>query len=179
MDFLSHLFLPLVAVYVLRGDLFERHGPWAVGLGGFGVLPDVDKFLGVPGLFHSVLTVGAVGLALVAIEHRIREVSLSPVVAGLLLSHLALDFVDGGPVLLLFPLIETGFGLQYPAQAAFGTGPVGVWIDGPLVTLRAGTPRPGFNTYGFIQGAGVASALLFGLIYAVDRSRASHEIHEN
>jgi len=45
-DFLSHLFVPLTAAYVLRRDLFAS--AWAVALAGFGLLADVDKFLGTP-----------------------------------------------------------------------------------------------------------------------------------
>jgi len=171
MDLLSHLFLPLTAVYVLREDLFRRYGPWALLLAGFGVLPDADKFLGVPGVLHSVVTVGGGCLVVMAIEHRIRGLAVSPVVAGLVVSHLVLDLVDGGPVLLLYPLLDTGIGLQYPARVVFGTGALGVWIDGPLVALRTGTPRPGYNSYGFVQGAGVASALLFWVVYVGDRVR--------
>lgn len=179
MDFLSHLFLPLTAVYVLRVDLFRQYGPWALAMAGFGVLPDADKFLGVPGLFHSVVTLSGGCIVLLIAEHRFRSLYLSPVVTGLILSHLILDFVDGGPVLILFPLLDTGLGLQYPAQVVFGTGPIGVWIDGPVMTLRTAAPDPGFNSYGFIRGSGVASALLFAFIYVVDQVRVSNRTNKD
>lgn len=168
MDFLSHLFLPLTAAYVLRRELFDR--PWLLGLGGLGLLADFDKFLGVPGLLHSLATLGPLCVALLAAEYWLRgELELAPVVVALVASHLLLDFLDGGPVPLLFPLVETGVGLQYPVRTVFGEGLLGVRLDGPLVALRTAVPRPDNNTYGFLQGSGVASALLFGVVYANDR----------
>lgn len=174
MDFLSHLFLPLIAAYVLRRELFDS--PWFLGLAVFGLLADFDKFLGMPGLLHSLLTLGPLCAGIVGLEHTLRdELTVSPVVVGLIGSHLVLDFVDGGPVPLLFPLIETGIGLQYPANTIFGEGLLGVRFDRPLASLRTTAPRPGNRTYGFIKGAGVASMLLFGLIYLTDQwqNRAS------
>lgn len=170
MDFLSHLFLPLTAVYVARRELFDR--PWLLGVAGFGLLSDFDKFLGVPGLLHSLVTLVPICAVVLAAEYRLRgELEWAPVVVALIGSHLVLDFVDGGPVPLLFPLVETGIGLQYPAQTAFGEGLVGVAFEGSLVAVRATAPRPGFNTYGFIQGAGVAAMLLFAVVYLTDRRR--------
>lgn len=167
MDFLSHLFLPLTAVYVVRRDLFTSS--WMVGIAGFGLLSDFDKFLGMPGVLHSLVTLGPIALAILGLEYWVRgQLRVSPVIGALLVSHLLLDFIDGGPVPLLFPLIETGIGVQYPAQTVFA-GPLGVYLDGPLVALRTAAPRPDSNRYGFITGEGVASMLLFGIVYASDR----------
>jgi len=166
-DLLTHVFLPLTAVYVLRPDLFQS--PLALSLGGVGLLADADKFLGQPGSLHSLLTLGPLCALLVAGERRWRgdgRLALAPVLVALIGSHLVLDVVDGGPVPLLYPLVETGIGLQYPAQTVFGEGPLGVTVEGPLVTLRTATPRPGFNTYGLLRGSGVASTLLFLTVYA-------------
>lgn len=170
MDFLSHLFLPLTAVYVVRREWFDT--PWLLGVAGFGLLSDFDKFLGMPGLLHSLITLVPICLAILAVEHWIRgDLHYSPVIVALVGSHLVLDVLDGGPVPFAFPLIETGIGLQYPARTVFGSGWFGVSIDGPLVALRTSVPRPGNRTYGFIQGAGIASMLLFGLVFASDRWR--------
>ncbi|WP_254538270.1 metal-dependent hydrolase [Halomarina litorea] len=169
MDALTHLFLPMTAVYVLRTDLFAD-APWLLGLAGFGLLPDFDKFLGVPGLLHSLVTLVPVGLAVLGVEYALRrDLVVGPVVVALVFSHLVLDVVDGGPVPLLFPFVEGGLGLEYPVRTVFGEGPLGVSFEGPLVTLREATPRPGFNTYGFLGGAGVSSALLFLTVYLGDR----------
>ena len=173
MDFLSHLSVPLTAAYVLRRDLFAA--PWA--LAGFGLLADVDKFLGTPDLLRPLVTLVPICLALLLAEWIVRgDLDVAPVVA-LILSHLVLDFVGGGPVPLLFSFVETGIRLQYPARMVFGAGPVGLTLQGPLVTLRTSVPRGGFNTYGFIQGVGVASALLFATVYVGDRVRARQDDH--
>lgn len=164
-DIFTHLFLPLTAVYVLRRRLFPT--PHYLLLGGFGIFSDLDKYLGIPGLLHSLVTLVPISALILGVEwwRRDGELTYAPVVVALILSHLVLDFVDGGPVPLLFPLIQDGIGLTYPMQVAFGSGWLGIHFEGPLVALRTSVPRPGFNTYGFIQGAGVASLLLFGTVY--------------
>lgn len=163
-DLLTHVFLPLTAVYVLWPNRFPS--PAYLLLGGFGLLADFDKMLGQPGLLHSVVTlVPLAGAILVAEWWYRRELVLSPIIVALVFSHLLLDFLAGGPVPLLFPLVETGVGLQYPARTVFGPAFPWIGIEGPLVTLRTTVPRSGFNTYGFITGFGVSSLLLFGIIY--------------
>lgn len=62
------------------------------------------------------------------------------------------------------PLVDAGVGLQYPVRAVFGVGPFGIAFRGPLVQIRPTVPRPGYNTYGFIDGFGVTSVLLFVVI---------------
>lgn len=167
-DFLTHLFLPLTAAYVLRRDLFES--PLALGLAGFAVLPDADKFLLRSGLLHSLVPLVPVCVALLAVEHYWREtLEYAPVAAALLLSHLVLDFVAGGPVPFLYPLVETGVGLRYPVQIVFGQGVAGVALEGPITALRVKPPDQSNHTYGFVRGYGVANLLLFVTIYAGDR----------
>lgn len=164
MDFLTHLTLPLTVAYVIERDLFDS--PRYLLLGAFGLLPDFDKFLGAPGLLHSAVALVPISLVILGAERRLRgRLLVAPVVVALVWSHLLLDVVDGGPVPLLFPLIETGLGLQYPVQVAFGEGLLGVRLEGSLVALRTTAPEPGHNTYGFLQGAGVASALAFLSVY--------------
>lgn len=170
MDFLTHLTLPVTVAYVCRRELFSS--PVYLLVGVFALLPDFDKFLGVPGLLHSAVTLVPISLAIVAFErwHRGR-LTWSPIVVALIWSHLLLDLVDGGPVPLLFPLVEAGIGLQYPVQVVFGEGVLGVTFDGPPVSVRTVVPRPGHNAYGFVQGAGVSCALAFLAIYLGLRDR--------
>jgi hypothetical protein len=171
-DFLTHLCLPFTAAFVLRRDLLDDVR--ALPLAGFGLLSDFDKFLGLPGLLHSLVTLVPLALVVLGAERALAgELRWSPVVVALIGSHLVLDFVDGGPVPLLFPLVKTGVGLQYPIQTVFGAGPVGLAFEGSPVALRTTAPRPGHNTYGFIKGAGVASALLFLTVYAGTRGEAA------
>lgn len=163
-DFLTHIFLPLTAAVVLWPERFRS--PLFLGMAGFGLLADLDKFLGQPGLLHSLVTLVPMALVVVIIERIWNDyLQLSPLIVFFIFSHLVLDFLDGGPVPLLFPLWAEGIGLQYPARTVFGSGPFGVSIDGPLVALRLSTPRSGFNSYGFISGFGVTSLLLFVLVY--------------
>lgn len=163
-DFLTHLFLPLTAAYVLRRDVFDS--PAHLSLGAVGLLSDFDKFLGVPGLLHSLVTLVPIAAVLVLLEWGYRgELTYAPVAVALLLSHPLLDVLDGGPAPLLFPFLTSGIGFEYPARTAFGEGVLGLVLEGPLVRLRMASPRPGYNTYGFIDGLGVANALLFLTVY--------------
>jgi len=177
MDLLTHLFLPLTAAYIVRPELLNS--PWTLGLAGLGLLSDFDKFLWTPGLLHSLVTIVPICGAILLLEYWWRDrLRWSPVIVALIGSHLVLDIVDGGPVPLLFPLVKTGTGLEYPVRTVFGQGVIGIQFEGPLVALRTTAPRPGYNTYGFVQGAGVASMLLFGLIYITDRWKVRSETWE-
>jgi membrane-bound metal-dependent hydrolase YbcI (DUF457 family) len=174
MDPLTHLFLPVTIAYVLDRERFPT--PIWLVLGVLGVLPDVDKFLGVPGLFHSLVTLVPVSVAVLLFERCARgRIATSPIIVALLCSHVVIDFIDGGPVQLLYPFVRTGIGLRYPAQVLFGTGPLGVTIQGPLVTVQTAAARSEFNTYGFLNAFGVTSALTFLFIYVGLRRRRRTE----
>jgi hypothetical protein len=111
-----------------------------------------------------------IAILLLAGERMIRgEMTYATIAVGLAFSHLLLDFVDGGPVPLFFPFVAEGVGLQYPVRTVFGQGLLGLAFEGPLVRLRVLAPRPGYNTYGFIKGAGVASAIAFLTVYVGTR----------
>jgi len=152
-DVLTHLFLPLTVAYVLSPVLFDH--PATLGLAGFGVFSDFDKFLGQPGLLHSLVTVVPVCLVALGVERWYRgELRYAPVIAAFFGSHLLLDIIDGGPVPLLYLFVERGFGLQYPARTVFGAGPLGLWIEGRLVTTRTASPRPGSTRTAFSPATG-------------------------
>lgn len=175
MDALTHVFLPLTAAYVLWPEAFAAPSRFAIA--GFGLVPDADKLVGLPGLFHSLVTLVPLVAGLVLVERRLTDrVKTSLLAAAFLGSHLFLDVLDGGPVPLLYPFIERGAGLRFPAKAAFGEGLFGVAIRGPLVTSRATVPEPGFHSYGFLTGFGVASMLLFAVVYLGCRRRAGEAI---
>ncbi|WP_336000337.1 metal-dependent hydrolase [Halorientalis halophila] len=170
MDFLTHLTLPLTVAYVIRRDLFPS--PPYLLLGGFGLLSDFDKFLGMPGLLHSAVSLAGISLVVGGAERQFRgEMEYSLLIVCLIWSHLLLDLVDGGPVPLLYPFVESGIGLQYPVRTVFGEGLLGLRFEGSPVSLRTATPRPGHNTYGFVKGGGVASALAFLAVYLGLRNR--------
>jgi len=176
MDFLAHIFLPLIVVYALRRDVFSSQ--WTYLLAGFGLLSDFDKYLGVPGLLHSVLTLVPLCVAILAVERWWRgRLELAPVIVFFILSHVALDLIDGGPATLFTPLVDTGFGLEFPMRVTFGEGILGITVSGPPVAIRTAVPRGGFNQYGFINSTGVASMLAFLLIYAGDALRPADRAH--
>jgi membrane-bound metal-dependent hydrolase YbcI (DUF457 family) len=163
MDLLTHVFLPLTVAYVLYPGLFTH--PLVYTLAGFGLTSDFDKFLGQPGLFHSLVAVGPLCLVVLAVGNAVANESHARLVAGFVGSHLLLDVVDGGPVPLLYPFVERGIGLQFPARTVFGRDPLGISVEGQVVATRVTAPRPGFNEYTFIDAAGVAWLLAFLVIY--------------
>lgn len=163
MDVLTHIFLPLTVAYVLVPRLFEH--PATLFLAGFGLLADFDKFLGQPGLLHSLVTLVPLCLAVLGVGELVGRREHASLVVGFVGSHFLLDIIDGGPVPLLFPFIKSGVGLQFPARTAFGRGPVGLDIEGPVVAARVAQPRPGFNEYTFIDAPGVAWLVAFLAIY--------------
>lgn len=177
MDALTHVFLPLTVACVVVATRFPT--PRYLALGAFGLAPDLDKLLGVPGLLHSALTIVPLCVALIALDRWRADVfPYGTIAAALVLSHLLLDFVDGSGAYLLYPLVETGVGLGYPATVTFGEGLLGVTFDGWPVVLETRSAPVGFrespfvasNTFGFVGPTGVASVLAFGAVW-VGRGR--------
>lgn len=178
MDPLTHVFLPLLVAYAARPDLFGDRRALAVA--GVGLLPDADKFVGAQGLLHSLVPLVPLIAATAAAERRLAgRYRYTALAAAFLASHLLLDLLDGGPTPLLYPFVTSGVGLVFPATVTFGQGPLGVVVDGPLVALRPATPRTGYQSFGFVNGFGAASALAFLAAYAVGERRrrgaASHD----
>ncbi|MEF8813593.1 MAG: metal-dependent hydrolase [Halovenus sp.] len=187
MDPLTHIFLPLTVAYVLRRDLFSRPRYLAVGL--FGLVPDLDKLVGIPGLFHSLVTLVPLCLALVAFDRWYRRgTGYGLLASGFVLSHLVLDIIEGVTVPLLFPLVTTGIGLAYPGTVIFGPEASPLWVafDGLPITVEFGELRTGHaadaavgqNTFGFLDGFGVASTLTFLLISVGRRYQEQDESGE-
>ncbi|MFP3909398.1 MAG: metal-dependent hydrolase [Archaeoglobaceae archaeon] len=160
MDLLTHIFLPLTAAYVLKREAFPSHYYLLLGL--FAVVPDFDKFTGEPYL-HSLIGVGAIAVVLLVGERIIRGTNLYSGIAGLFLfSHLLLDILEGNTVPLLYPFVTTGVGLTFPLKVIFHS-PTFSFADAPA-KLVCDVPHMG-NTYLLFSGYGVASALLFTMIY--------------
>jgi len=116
-DLLTHLFLPLTVAIVLQPELFDH--PAALGLAGFGLLSDFDKFLGQPGLLHSLVTIVPIcGLIRLCDWTYCGKWTYAPVVTAIIGSRLVLDLIDGGPVPVLYPFIDRGLGLHRSSSAA-------------------------------------------------------------
>lgn len=172
MDVLTHLFLPLTVAYVLRPDLFPSAA--YLGLGVVGVLPDGDKLVGLQGALHAVIPLAFLGGVLIFVERRFRgEMSYALLVTLLMASHLVIDFLDGGPVLLLYPFVDAGVGLQVPAEIVLNNGSLLPEIRNPLFELSVGTPDRGRSQYPLVSGYGLLSTLVFAVIYVGSR-RAGH-----
>jgi len=177
MDLLTHLFLPITVAYVLRPDLFPS--PQYFGLAAFAVLPDVDKLLGVQGALHAPITLAALGVVLLALERWLRrDTTFAALAVALLFSHLLLDFIDGGPVLVLYPLIDTGIGLHFPMELVLGDSLTSIRIQHPLPTLKRFQPTRGAATYKPVNGYGLLSALTFFVIYVGGSFRDSASVFD-
>jgi membrane-bound metal-dependent hydrolase YbcI (DUF457 family) len=171
MDLLTHLFLPVTIAYVLRPDWFAS--PWPFLLAGFAVLPDGDKLVAMQGSLHSLVAIVAVAAVLfvaVRLGRRVDGIDVRTarryalLATCLFASHVLLDFLEGGPVLLFWPVSEAGVGLRYPAQLLVGgTGgsPTDVGVANPLPEVRTTVPNRDRRSYTLVQGYGVLSTLVF------------------
>ncbi len=162
MDVLTHIFLPLAALYVIKRELFNPRLHFLLAL--FALAPDLDKLVGMPGLLHSLVTLAPLIFAILLFELYARgSVVYSKVVAFFISSHLALDVLDAGVVPFFYPFIKVGIGLKFPIKVVFHNYSFSL-LDAPVQVLYA-EPKIGFFTYDLISGFGVASLILFTLIY--------------
>ena len=164
MDVLTHLFLPIAVAFAIQPDLFPSPRYFALAV--FAILPDFDKLLGIPGLLHSVFVVGVIGLVAFILERRFAGTrSYAAVTTIFLASHLLLDFLDGGPVTFLYPLVETGVGLEYPSQIVFGDAVQNVTVRNPLPRVQVDATNSNRTAYSLVNGYGILSALVFVTVY--------------
>ncbi len=170
-DLLSHVFLPLILIYAVRRKL----KPYHIALIPFTVLPDLDKFLGMVGLLHSLVTTIPLCLLLVLLEwtagkltNKNTSYEYSLIASFYILSHFFLDILDGGPVTLLYPFVKAGIGLSFPATLELGSNPFEFSINNIFPQLVYMVPKPS-KSYEILSGFGVASVILFLLIVSFDR----------
>lgn len=165
MDILTHIFLPLVVLIVFKKQFLEKPIYILLLIGFFGIFPDLDKFLGIPGFFHSFITLTFIALIIFAIEYSVKRTYVySLIIALFLYSHLFLDILDSSPITPLYPLFQFTMYLQFPLVIDFNQ--FSVSITGPPVKLILGQMNFAFETYnGVITGYGLLSLLLFTLIY--------------
>lgn len=174
MDALTHVFLPLLMVYVLRPGLFS--GPHYLAMGLFGLLADLDKLIGIPGLLHSLVTLVPICIGMLLLERAFRgEYHYSAIASVFTLFHLPLDVIEGVTVPLFYPVISTGVGLAYPMVLLVGpeAGPLWFTFDGLPISLEFGELRTGHavsddvdsNQFGFLNGYGVVTMLTFIVVF--------------
>jgi hypothetical protein len=173
MDALTHVFFPLLVAYALRSDIFSLQHYLPLGL--FGLLADLDKLIGFPGLLHSLVTLVPICVSMLLLERFLRgEYHYSAIATAITLSHPLLDIIEGVTVPLLYPIVTTGIGISYPMELLVGPGAGPFWFafDGPPAALDVGGLRTGHaasevtsNEFGFINGYGVATTLTFVLVF--------------
>lgn len=153
MDLLTHVFLPLIFLYSI--DLKDNR---VLMLSSLALFPDLDVFLGIHrGLFHSLFII----IPLIALVYFLAK-SYYKLSAYFLTSHLFLDFLTGG-VPFLYPLIETGVGVEFPLVVKFSSAPV---IVEYLPRIVFSTPSSVVDkTFELFSSFGIASMLIFLAIY--------------
>jgi hypothetical protein len=159
MDILTHIFLPLIALYSI-GEFRKSYFLLSM----FAIFPDFDVFLGVHrGLFHSLIFLVPLAVFLMLLEYGlIAKIKYSLVAIFFLFSHLFLDFLAGG-VPFFYPVIDTGVGVEIPFIIEFGSSiaiteilPKLVYITPELVHGKS------FNAF---SGFGIAAMILFAFMY--------------
>ncbi|MGB7531456.1 MAG: metal-dependent hydrolase [Halobacteriota archaeon] len=159
MDILTHIFLPLIALYSV-GEFKKKYLLLSV----FAILPDFDVFLGVHrGLFHSLIFLLPLAVLLMLLEYGLlSKIKYSLVAIFFLSSHLFLDALAGG-VPFFYPVIDTGVGIEFPFVIEFGSSiiiteflPKLVYITPELVHGKS------FNAF---SSFGIAAMILFGFMY--------------
>lgn len=172
MDILTHLFIPITVAYVLRPDLFPS--PRYLLLAVFAVLPDVDKLVGLQGVLHSAITLGLIGAILLSVEQLHRDkMTYATLIIALMFSHLLLDFLDGGPVTILYPLVDVGIGLHYPTEFVIGDSIGTTGITEPIPKVHVNSPNRSRTSYRLVSGYGILSGLTFLVVYFSERRAPS------
>lgn len=162
MDTLTHIFLPLTILYLLKRELSPAYLPLAF----FAILPDFDKIIGIPGLFHSLLTLLPLIFFVLLIEKYLwNGFRISLLISFFLFSHLLLDLLDGGPVAFLYPISKLGIGFEFPmklvvkSELSIADAPVRIVYSEPRMS----------DSYEILSGFGIVSAILFAIVYLKGR----------
>jgi len=164
MDLLTHIFLPLIAIYSLKKEEFSRIY-LATAL--FAILPDFDVFSGIHrGILHSLVFLIPLSLLILLSERMLKsEVRYAYTAVFFLFSHIFLDFFAGG-VPFLYPVVKIGVGVEFPLKIGFGSSLV---IEGFMPRLVFMTPTPVHGKlFEVFSGFGVATAIIFALVYLID-----------
>jgi hypothetical protein len=163
MDLLTHIFLPLIALYSV-GEFRKNYLLLSV----FAILPDFDVLLGVHrGLFHSLIFLLPLAVFLMLLEYGlIAKIKYSLVAIFFLFSHLFLDFLAGG-VPFFYPVIDTGVGIEFPFVIHFGSS---ITITEFLPKLVYITPELVHGkSFDAFSGFGIAAMILFAFMYYWNR----------
>ncbi len=154
MDLLSHLFLPLIFLVAIE-KLKARYIPFSF----FSIFPDFDKLI-LTGIFHSILFTAPILSIFFYTEKKLfKSYEFASISAFFYLSHLAFDFLDGGPLALLYPISNFGIGISFSAKIFVSN----ITIADIVPEIVYEELRPS-ESYELFSGFGIASMLLFFLI---------------
>lgn len=159
MDILTHIFLPLTLIYILKRDLKAKHFPLAL----FAIIPDLDVFTGVHrGISHSLLFLAPLACIILATEYVVkRQLKHSILAVGFLFSHIVLDILTGG-VPLLYPLINLGVGITVPFIVRFGES---ISIVDAMPKIVYSVPQPVQGEMDAFSSFGVAMTAAFLIVW--------------
>jgi membrane-bound metal-dependent hydrolase YbcI (DUF457 family) len=159
MDVLTHVFLPLTVVYVLKKDFKPWHFPLAL----FALLPDFDVLTGIHrGLFHSLLFLLPLAGLMLGVEYYFKRcLKFSVLAVAFMFSHILLDFLIGG-VPLLYPLVNRGVGVEFPFIIGFGES-ISIVDVTPKIVYN--TPQVVYGEMDAFSGYGIAFTALFLIVY--------------
>ncbi len=169
MDILTHIFMPLTIVYVLKRELFNRYYTYTLAF--FALLPDFDKFIGFPGVLHSFITPMIFIFFIFIIEKSSRGSWIyTSILAFFIFSHLILDILDASPIFPFYPLSSTGLIVEFPLKVSFNN--LSFSFIGPPIQIIYTELKTGFNTYeGILNGFGIASMLLFLSLFMIIKNK--------
>lgn len=168
MDILAHIFIPLTIAYFLKKELNPYY---TFTLAFLGLLPDLDKVIGLPGILHSIITLTIIILPILIIEKITkRSWTYTSIIAFFILSYLLLDLLDASPIFPLYPFTNIGLIIEFPLKISF-TNP-SFSFTGPPIQVTYTRLETGFNTYGgIISGFGITSMLLFITLLTTTKNR--------
>lgn len=165
MDLLTHIFIPLSIAKIMERKL-DLLSLFIISI--FTLLPDFDVFLGLHrGLFHSLLFIFPLSLALIALGKLFKFEKLSKFLVLALFLHLFFDFLTGG-VPFLYPLFNVGIGVEFPLVIKFSSFPYIIVEYLPKIVFNSPSPVYG-KTSNLISPFGIVSLFLFILVYFRER----------
>jgi membrane-bound metal-dependent hydrolase YbcI (DUF457 family) len=168
-DLLSHIFFPLLFL-VSVGKLKAKYVPFVF----LSILPDFDKFLNFAYLHSPLLTLPIFLLSLYLERRFMKRFELSLVSALFFFSHIALDFLDGRYLPLLYPLSNIGIGMVYPARLTIGNSNVEISNITPNLVYKELDPSKFVQkSYSLFSGSGFAAMFLFFAVLFFDLRRKS------
>jgi hypothetical protein len=120
-------------------------------------------------VLRSAITLGVVAGVVFALKRRYRgRATYALLMIAFLYSRLLLDFLDGGPLSLLYPLVNVGIGLYHPTELIVRETAGTTGVSEPPPTVGVSSPSRDQITYLLVTGCGVFAGLLFFVLCGAD-----------